>query len=56
MLVIMQETDGRGKKSDISLLLVANRRHSVGRNGRVGGEEGLTARQFFFRGFVQRLS
>lgn len=37
----------RRKKSDISLLLVVNRRDSVGRLRRVGGEEGLTADGFF---------
>jgi hypothetical protein len=41
-----------GRESDISLLLVANRRHSVGRIRRVGGDEGLTADRLFL-GFLR---
>lgn len=44
----MQMRYGQEKiKSDISLLLVVNRRHSVGRLGWVGGDEGLTADRLF---------
>lgn len=56
MLVFNAEETEREKKSDISLVLVVKRRHSVGRLRRAGGEEGLTADSLFFWGFAQRLS
>lgn len=51
MLVFNAMQKRQKKKSDISLVLVVKRRHSVGRLRRAGGEEGLTADSPFFLGF-----